>query len=205
MAVEDRGGYRFIGTQRDGQTPVAYDPCRPLRYVVNARTAPPGVDALLQEAIQEVSAITGLRFEFEGTTDERPVAGREPFQRERYGNRWAPVLIAWSDPTELPQLSGDIAGIGGSAAITPSQRSSSVYVSGIVALDGFKFRQMLERPGGAAAARGVILHELGHLVGLAHVDDPEQLMNAFGTRSELNVGDIAGLSRLGFGECVARL
>jgi hypothetical protein len=48
----------------------------------------------------------------------------------------------------------------------------------------------------------VVLHELGHLVGLAHVNDPQQLMYSRGSTSNgLGPGDLAGLARLGEGAC----
>lgn len=43
-----------------------------------------------------------------------------------------------------------------------------------------------------------LMHELGHVVGLAHVSDPEQLMFESSTgRSSWGLGDIQGLRRVG--------
>jgi hypothetical protein len=81
-----------------------------------------------------------------------------------------------------------------------------VYVTGAVSLDAAAFAEMLADERGAAAARAIVLHELGHVVGLAHVDDPTQLMNE---RNEGVVdfasGDMAGLAAVGQGECVPSL
>ena len=52
-------------------------------------------------------------------------------------------------------------------------------------------------------ARAVLLHELGHLVGLAHVTDPYQVMyqsNAYPLPSYRG-GDRRGLQLLGAGRC----
>jgi hypothetical protein len=196
--------YAFVATQSDGTTPVAYDPCRPIRYVVNDRTVPPGGEDLVADAMQQISAITGLQFESEGEADEIASANRNPFQEDRYGDRWAPVLIAWSDPGELTDLEGDIAGIGGSAWLEVDD--ISVYVSGMVGLDGPDFAEILGYPGGADIARAIVLHELAHLIGLDHVDDPTQLMHPENTgQTEPGAGDRAGLVRLGQGECVPEL
>ena len=48
-------------------------------------------------------------------------------------------------------------------------------VSGMVQLDARDLVRM-RRQAGSAVARGVILHELGHLVGLGHVQDRRQNM-----------------------------
>lgn len=50
------------------------------------------------------------------------------------------------------------------------------------------------------------MHELANVVGLDHVDDPTQLMNPEGTNvTEFAAGDLAGLARLGGGQCVPEL
>ncbi len=42
----------------------------------------------------------------------------------------------------------------------------------------------------------VALHEIGHIIGLEHVDDPTQIMNAFLVAEDLGNGDIAGIQAL---------
>lgn len=197
------GPHRFMATQPGSSEPVAYDPCRPVRYVVNARTAPPGGAEALASAIAEIEAATGLRFVAEGVTDERPAEGRQPFQPERYGDRWAPVLIAWSDPAEHPPLRGTVLGRAGSVELTGPD--GKVYVTGSVTLDGPEMSRLAARRG-ERAVEATILHELGHLVGLDHVDDPAQLMAAQTSGvTELQAGDLAGLNRLGAGRCMAEM
>ena len=60
---------------------------------------------------------------------------------------------------------------------------------------------------GAGIARGILLHELGHLLGLQHVWDSNQLMYSTtdGTVLDFADGDLAGLAQLGAGECVHEL
>ncbi|HEY4631062.1 MAG TPA: matrixin family metalloprotease [Blastococcus sp.] len=67
--------------------------------------------------------------------------------------------------------------------------------------------EILALPGGAETARGIVLHELGHLVGLAHVEDGEQLMYPQARRevSDFAPGDLTGLAVLGAGPCVPEL
>src|SRR5262249_6108651 len=71
--------------------------------------------------------------------------------------------------------------------------------------DGPDFVSILALPNGHAIARTAVLHELGHLVGLAHVADPTQVMypgGSAGVTGEYASGDLAGLARLGQAACV---
>ncbi|MFE4833450.1 peptidase [Arthrobacter sp. NPDC056691] len=188
-----------------GQPFAAYDPCRPVHYVVRPDDAPPGADQMIQEAVARVSAATGLRFVYDGPTSEAPSEEREMYQPDLYGKRWAPVLIAWSNPAESPDLAGDVDGLGGSGyAYVEGQ--PYVLVAGQVALDAPDFADILQWPDGRRYARAVIMHELAHVVGLDHVNDPTQLMNPEGADlTEFASGDLAGLAILGGGECVPEL
>ncbi len=50
--------------------------------------------------------------------------------------------------------------------------------------------------------RAILLHELGHLVGLDHVDSTDELMFADNVgKQEFGTGDLNGLVRLGKGRC----
>jgi hypothetical protein len=111
-AFDDR--YVYKAMQRDGKKPVAYDPCRPIHYVTNTRTMPSTDSLLVSQAIAEVSRVTGLQFIDDGPTLERPDPDRAGYDPELYGDKWSPVLISWSDPNEVPGLSGQTVGLGGS-------------------------------------------------------------------------------------------
>ena len=205
------GSHKFIATQPTGDRPVAYDPCRKIHYVVNEEAATAPSRALLASAIARVSAATGLEFVNDGATDETVADHRPAFQPNRYGDRWAPVLFWWTTPTKAPKLRGDVAGYAGSAYVDVREAGinhSRAYVSGTVVLDGPDIADVAQRaPGHDRDARAIILHELGHLVGLDHVNDTAQLMNPTNTGAvdDYRGGDRRGLVELGRGECFPKL
>ncbi|WP_406830280.1 matrixin family metalloprotease [Pedococcus sp. KACC 23699] len=185
--------------------PVAWDPCRPIHVVVNTAEAPPNADRLLTEAANEVSRATGLKFVIEGTTDEVPDADRAPLDPQRYGNRWSPALVAWTNPRVVPELDGRVAGVGGPRAATYAQSVDQHWVSGIVFLDAPTFRSILNRTEGWADARAIVMHELAHMVGLTHVKKRSELMYDDNVgKHEFGAGDLEGLRRLGMGRCFTR-
>ena len=195
------GGYAFSMTHADG-SPVAFDPCRAVHYVVRPDGQPAGGQELLRWAFGEVSAATGLRFVDDGSTDEAPLDWRAPFQRERYGDRWAPVLVAWSSPEETSMLADGVLGRAGPDTFNTAGTDTTRFVSGLAVFNGAAMDEQL-RTGDGSKARAVLLHELGHLVGLAHVSDPYQVMfdtNAY-PLSSYRAGDRRGLEQLGRGRC----
>jgi len=201
-AVAGDGAHEFRDRGPDGR-PAAYDPCREIRIVVNERRAPPDAAYLLDAALLEISRATGLRFVVEGTTDEAPSKDRPAFQPDRYGDRWAPVLVAWSDQAETERLGVDAAGLGGSTPLVVDDHA--VYVTGTVTLDG-PVLLAKGQYGGGAATQAIIMHELGHLVGLGHVEDGGQLMyHDNNGRRGLGPGDRVGLAELGRGACIPML
>jgi hypothetical protein len=193
--------YRFSAMQDDGTTPVTYDPCRPVHYMIRPDGGPAEGDRLIAAAVAQVSAATGLRFVSDGGTTESPAGERASFQPDRYGDRWAPVLIVWETASEQPDFGVDVAGLGGSTRMVWGDHPAK-YVTGMVQLDAAKLGAALKQPDGRQRVQNVILHELGHLVGLAHVNDPQQLMYPRGgTAVGFGRGDLAGLARLGGGAC----
>ena len=200
------GTHAFSLFQADGVTPVAYDPCRVVHYAVRPDGAPEGGEELVHAAFARIAEVTGLVVVHDGPTDEVPTADREAFQPERYGDRWAPVLVAWQTEADEPDLAGDIVGRGGSVAVSLGE-GPRVYVTGTVSLDAEQFPGILDSRDGEATAAGIVLHEVAHLVGLDHVDDESQLLHPETVPgiTDFAAGDLTGLSRLGQGPCVPEL
>jgi hypothetical protein len=189
------GTYTFSMTQPGSDDPVGWDPCSPVEYAVNPAGMPEGARPLIDSAIARVSAATGLSFEDAGDTDRRPFTGSlVPLGGAQ------PVVIGFADAAEFPGLSGDVAGLGGAAA-EDGARGRLHYATGGVVLDvdAFTPTTVAQQP---RVLEGVILHELAHVAGLAHVAEPMELMFASNTgQVELGPGDREGLARLGSLPC----
>ena len=197
------GGFTLLGTQPGTGEAVGWDPCRPLGYVVNTGRMPPGGSFLLAEAVLELQRVTGLVLVEEGPTDEVPSQTRPATVPELYGDRWAPVLVAWSDEGVAPRLAGDVAGYAGPVTVDGDQPDTRRFVSGQVVLDGPQLGEMAAGPAGLARARAVLVHELAHLLGLDHVDDPRQLMYPATTPLVVDLadGDLRGLAAVSGRPC----
>lgn len=191
-AQTDAAGFAFWATRADG-APVRWNPCAPIAWTVNPDGAPSSAVADVADALERLSEVTGLRFRYDGTTDEAPDVDRAPYQPERYGDRWAPLLFAWEDQATT---AAPLRGVDRAVAVPVAVED--VFVTAQVVLNrdsvlagGFEARR---------SSRGAtLLHELGHVVGLTHVDDPVQLMFPYpaGGRSTWGDGDLAGLAQLG--------
>ena len=194
------GDHAFLATQSDGKSPITYDPCKPIHVVVNDRMAIKNGSRLVDQAIGQVKKASGQSFIVDGTTDENPSRER-PLHVDRYDSAYAPVLLAWSDPKRSPKLAGGIAGYAGSQPVADGNRW--MYVTGSVILDGPQLDELLGQREGWADARAVVMHELGHLVGLDHVDASGELMQPKGQPGLVSwgTGDLAGFAVLGSGQC----
>jgi hypothetical protein len=194
------GRFEMLHYQPDNlRIPVAFDPCRPVHYVVNPAGAPPDGSAMIRRAVARVQKATGLQFVYEGPTTEPATKDRDSYQPARYPGTWAPVLIAWSDEHAFPELAGYIDGLGEPFMWGSDQ--GYVYVSGQVILD--RRDLAIAALPNRAQAEATILHELGHLVGLDHTSDRRQLMfseNQSGV-TDYAQGDLRGLAQLGKQAC----
>lgn len=177
------GAHAFLHEHADG-SPVTWDPCSPIGYVVNWDHAPDGALQLLTEAVDTVEDATGLTFTALGATRVAPTTASAVDVLPA----GAEVLISWV-PSADEQLYADGEAVGWARPTV----TGGVYTRGQISLDADVFATASH-----AQARGTLLHELGHLVGLDHVDDPTQLMDAGGSQGRVyQQGDLEGLAELG--------
>lgn len=200
-AVSD-APFEVWGRNDDGSA-VRWDPCTPIPWVLDDSVAPMGARDLVTEALRRIAAATGLEFRFDGTVREQPSTERSLVVDGPDGRAWAPVLVTWVPPdsTDLPLGQGEL---GVTVPVAVRDGGPRVFVTGQVLFNSE--RPLLPSFDDRHASWGaVVLHELGHLVGLDHVDAPEQLMHptpGFGP-VRFGEGDLAGLRAVGAaGGCV---
>lgn len=160
--------YEFV-TRGPDNLPVGWDPCEPIHYVVNPEGAPDDWEDVVADAVSAVEDASGFELDGDGTTKD--TSGD---RRDEDALRGLPVLIDWATPEEVPSLGGDTVGIGGSSGVT--RNGETRFVTGVVVLDEDEYDRM-QRLGQARGATLILAHELGHVLGLDHVDDTRQLMN----------------------------
>ena len=194
------GPYAFEQANTDG-SPSRWNPCQAIRYVVNLSQAPAGALQLIASALAQVSQATGLRFSYAGTSSEIATNTRPLTE----GGTWSPVLFVWETTGQSDYLpAGGEVGMGGFTAAT-NPAGQWVDVTGQVALSS----TAPANPGFSADGgwAHLLLHEIGHVMGLAHVTDPNQVMYPVagpGAPTAYGSGDLAGLRRLGAsGGCLA--
>lgn len=180
------GTYAFEEVQPTTHSPIGYDPCDTVHYVVNPDNGPPDYLDFIQKAVAEASRASGIRFQYDGTTTDRD------FDRDR-----GPVLIGFADPSEVSDLGGeDVVGVGGSVSYVAPGDRRRYFHSGMVALKPSWFVDE-DRHHRQRDEQAVVMHELGHVLGLAHVQDKHELMYPSLTRTSYGPGDVRGLEALG--------
>jgi len=194
------GSYGFLGRD-DAGAPLAYDRCTPIPYVINPAGAKAGWVNDVHAAFAEMEVRSGLDFVYLGSTTEPPSPDRQPSDPGRWPQyEYSPILVAFTTPAVIPDLGGSVVGIGGSWRISWAYgmwKDATRWVSGDIYLD--RDENLPTGFGEGNALGKVVLHELGHVVGMAHTNNENELMNpiVIPRSGRFGPGDLQGLWFLG--------
>lgn len=199
------GAHAFLDRATDG-SPYRWNPCQPIHFVVNPDHEPSGAQADIHEAIARLSAATGIRFVDDGTsvyTADQQMGS--VFQSGIAGQpRYLPILITFVTSQDFHFIVDTKHAIAFGMPWRGDGALAHEFVSGVVVIDvgqpipsGFQARFSMGP---------LLMHELGHVMGLAHVgagdeimwsptvrahDPPDQLQTSWGP------GDLEGFRLLG--------
>jgi hypothetical protein len=180
-------------------TRARWNPCETITYRVNAKNGPATALRDVNGAVERVEEATGLDLEYLGPTRVVPRAN----SGDGYPND-TQIVIAWASRAESPMITDDgVAGVGG-----PIGWHGNVDEDGVPILTWSKGTVVLNsafnrlEPGfGTGATMGkLVMHELGHVVGLGHAATETQVMYPTLQQehpSAWGAGDRAGLAGLG--------
>jgi hypothetical protein len=163
--------------------PVRWDPCTPVTWTMGPSGAPPTAALDTAEAMRRLSWRTGLTF-----------------TAVPYGTP-AQLTVRWGPESVFPQLSGST--LGYAEVEWRSRLGRTTFTSAEVLIDT---GEGLVGGFGPRSIGVILLHELGHAVGLAHPNDFDhspaaqlQVMssNVFPAVSDFRDGDAEGLWMVG--------
>ena len=189
--------YEFLDSH--GGQPATYSSCRMIQVAVYPAGGPPDAEQLVREAVAQVRAATGLDIVVIGAYGGHAPNWNFEAAPVTYSD---PVSVSWQDGDAIAQMTDEVAGLGGSPVVTGADGTRR-RLAGTIALSR-DYYDYLDRRGDHAEELAVLLHEFGHVMGLAHVDSPEELMYEDNIgMTHYGEGDLEGLRRLGQGPCVS--
>lgn len=193
-------GYRL--SMVNGQV-IRWNPCRVITYQVNTAGATAGALADVQGAMARVASANGLSFRYLGPTAAIPQKSWQSSWPSNTGD----IVVAWAyagsgagRSTLLPSSAVGEGGWTSTGTYTPSGSIVWQIRHGFVVLN--RASNSALRPGfGAGQTRGeLLLHEVGHTVGLQHTSATTQILyTTLKARSTTayGSGDLMGLRRVG--------
>jgi hypothetical protein len=180
------GEHGFLDHTVSGD-PVGWDSCQPIPYWIGRSNLPQGGEDLISWVLAEVTTISGQTFEFKGYTDTIPQDSTDyPVDGAWIGWATSTNTDAWQDH----ELNGSDPAVGMAATSRGDHIGS-----------GWAMLLLDYNPKADAEAGGVLRHEIGHLIGLDHVNAQDEVMYPGGSGLTWGPGDRRGLWELGPHDC----
>lgn len=194
-ALGDPQDFTYITTRR-----ARWNPCSTITYRVNTANAPAGALDDTRGAVARIEQATGLDLEYVGSTDIVP----QDSSAENYP-AGTQIVIAWASRAQSSLIAGEsVAGVGGpmgwGGTVDESGADILTWRRGTVVLNS-AFNDVLDRGFGTGTTVGkLLMHEIGHVVGLGHAAGETQVMYPTLLReypTEWGAGDLSGLGSQG--------
>lgn len=165
--------FAFEVTNNAG-APARWNPCDTVHYVVVPAGGPGGWQNDVNNDISQAANATGLSFVSDGTASSAP-------------SNYRGIVISWAS-----QLSG-----GDTVGLTTYSYYNSPGIAPQIISSTVQLLSSLRAGGGTSGEQPVLLHELGHSLGLGHVNAAEVMNPVDQGYSAYEAGDLNGLTHLG--------
>jgi len=155
--------FPWIASHAD-RSPVTW-PCGPIAYRLVTAGAPTGAQALLADALRRINDVSGLEFR------------EDPAREDASGvSQYNGIEVSWVPRADVPRAMANPSVVGVGGASSNGDHFSYGYVELVREWSGSTVTDF--SPTGAGP---VLLHELGHALGLSHTDEQNAVMHPTGT------------------------